>query len=118
MKGVRYEKPHDYVCKCDEKLPKPEQTVFKVRFLTAPEQAELRDIMYSVKGIGAARKEAFLTGSAALKALEYGLQGWANFNYGDSGEPIPFSVDNFSCIPPTQRDEIANHIRGIEEGEV
>jgi len=116
MKGVRFDKPHDFVCECDKKLPKPEQAVFKVRFLTAEEQAELRDTMYSVSGMGANRSEKFLTGTVANKALEIGLQGWTNFKYED-GEDIPFSKENFSAIPPAERDEIANHIRGIEEEE-
>lgn len=116
MKGVRFDKPHDYICECDKKLPKPEQTVFKVRFLTAEEQAELRDIMYSVSGMGANRSERFLTGTVANKALEIGLQGWERFTY-DDGTDIPFSKENFSSIRPKERDEIANYIRGIEEEE-
>ena len=116
MKGVRFDKPHDFVCKCDSKLPKPEQTIFNVRFLTADEQAELRDLMYSVSGMGANRSEKFLTGTVANKALEIGLQGWKGFTY-DDGADIPFSKENFSSIPPAERDEIANHIRGVEEDE-
>jgi hypothetical protein len=116
MKGVRFDKPHDYICDCDKKLPKAEQTNFKVRFLTAEEQAELRDAMYSVTGMGASRSEKFLTGTVAIKALEIGLQGWDKFTY-DNGEDIPFSKENFSAIPPKERDEIANYIRGIEEEE-
>ena len=116
MKGVRFDKPHDFVCECDKKLPKPEQTVFNTRFLTADEQAELRDAMYSVSGMGANRSEKFLTGTIANKALEIGLQGWTNFKYED-GTEIPFSKENFSSIAPAERDEIANHIRGIEEEE-
>ena len=117
MKGVRFTEPHDFVCKCDETLPEEERTSFKVKFLTKEQQAEIRDIMYSVKGIGAARQEKFLTGSAVLKALEYGLVGWKNFKF-DDGTDIVFSKENFSCIPPAQRDELANHIRGITEGEL
>lgn len=115
MKGVRFDKPHEYVCKCDIKKSKDERTSFKVRFLTAPEQADIRDAMYAVSGVGNARKERFLTGSSSLLALEKGLLGWENFNYEDSGEKIEFSSENFSCIPPAERDEIANYIRGIEE---
>lgn len=116
MEGVRFDQPHDFICKCDQELPKEQQTVFKVKFLDAKQQAKLRDMMYNVSGVGNARSERFLTGSAALKALEYGLLGWENFNFPD-GVPIPFSTENFSTIPPAQRDEIANYIRGIEEGE-
>ena len=118
MKGVRFDKPHDYVCKCDKDLPVEEQTIFKVQFLDAKQQAKLRDMMYSVSGIGNSRSEKFLTGSAALKALEFGLKGWKNFKYEDSEEEIPFSQENISCIPPIQRDELANYIRGVEEGEI
>lgn len=116
MKGIRYDKPHDYVCKCDRKKPEKEQTRFKVRFLTAPEQAELRDMIYSVQGFGDKRNERFLSGTISLEALKIGLKGWENFTHED-GEEIPFTVDNFSCIPPAERDEIANYIRGVPEEE-
>jgi len=116
MKGIRYDKPHTYVCKCDLKKPEEEQTKFKVRFLTAPEQAELRDMIYNVQGFGDKRNERFLSGTIALEALKIGLKGWENFTFED-GEPIPFNVDNFSCIPPSERDEIANYIRGVPEEE-
>lgn len=118
MKGVRYDQPHSYVCKCDKKVPKEERTTFKVRFLTADEQAEIRDEMYKISGIGAGRQERLLTGSSSLMALKKGLLGWENFKYEDTGEPIEFSVDNFSCIAPAERDEMANYIRGIEETEL
>jgi len=117
MKGVRFDKPHTYFCKCDDGKPDAEKTKFQVRFLTAKEQAKLRDQMYSVSGIGAARNEKFLTGTSALTALEMGLVGWENFKFEDNGEVIPFSAANFSCIPPKERDELANYIRGAEEGE-
>ena len=115
MKGVKFDQPHEYISKCDRELPEEEQTVFMVQFLSAKQQAKLRDMMYSVSGIGNARSEKFLTGSAALKALQFGLKGWKNFKYEDTGEEIPFSEDNFSCIPPAERDEIVNYIRGTEE---
>lgn len=117
MKGVRYDKPHEYICEDDRQLANTKQTVFEVRYLTASEQAMLRDLMYKVAGVGAARKEQFLTGTMVLKALELGLLGWQNFKYEDSEEEIVFNQDNFSCIPPAIRDELANHIRGTEEGE-
>ncbi len=118
MKGVRFDQTHNFTCKCDEELPKEKRTIFETRYLTAKEQAKIRDGMYMVSGIGAARREQFRTGSATQAALELGLKGWKNFKQGDTGEDISFDVDNFSCIPPNERDEISNHIRGIEEGEV
>lgn len=118
MKGKRFDKPHDYVCKCDAGLPVKEQTKFKVRFLTIKEQAELRDDMYRVSGFGEKRQEKLMTGSVALKALIKGILGWENFKYDDTGEDIPFNEENFSCIPPEQRDEIAGYIRGVPEEEV
>jgi len=117
MKGLRFDKPHTYFCKCDEGKPDTEKTKFQVRFLTAKEQAKLRDQMYSVSGVGASRNEKFLTGTSALMALEMGLLGWSNFKFDDTGEEIPFNATNFSCIPPKERDEIANYIRGAEESE-
>jgi len=118
MKGIRFDKPHEYVCKADRKSPKADRTAFEVRYLTADEQAEIRDAMFNVTGIGNARREKFLTGSSALMALKKGLLGWKNFVYADTGEKIEFNVENFSCIPPAERDEIANYIRGIEEDEI
>jgi hypothetical protein len=117
MKGVRFDKPRDYVCKADRKLPDDEQTVFKVRFLTAQEQADLRDEMYKVTGFGEGRKEMLLTGTVALKALEKCLLGWENFYFEDDEEPVEFNKKNISCIPPTERDEIANYVRGVQEEE-
>ena len=117
MKGVRFDKPHDYVCKCDAEAKEDEKTVFSVRFLTAKEQAKIRDYMYNVSGMGATRSEKFLTGSAALKSLELGVLGWKNFLYED-GEEILFTEDNVSCIPPAERDELASYIRGIDESEI
>jgi len=117
MKGIRFDQVHSYVCKCDKGSPVLEQTSFKVRFLTASEQANLRDDMYEVAGVGTKRTEKLKTGSSTQKALELGLKGWENFKF-DNGEEIPFSLDNFSCIPPNERDEISNYIRGVEEGAV
>jgi hypothetical protein len=116
MKGIKYDEPHDYVCKCDRDKPSSDKTIFRVRFLTVHEQAHIRDMMYNVSGMGTARREKFLTGSAQVKALEYGLLGWKNFTY-ENGESIQFDKENFSCIPPAERDELANYIRGIEEEE-
>lgn len=124
MKGVRFQQAHDYICKCDKDLPKDEQVVFQCRYLTAQEQADLRDMMYSVSGFGEKRSEKFLTGSSALMALRKGLKGWKNFNFMTNGsgeskeELVPFNEENFSCIPPEERDELANHIRGISEEEM
>ena len=118
MKGVRFDKPHVYICKDDRELPSESQTRFKVKFLTAKDQAHIRDIMYNVSGMGKERSEKFLTGTAALKALEMGLVGWENFNYEDDGGEISFSKENLSCIRPNVRDEIANYVRGVEEGEI
>jgi len=115
MEGIRFDEIHDYVCKCDRAVPEAEKAIFRVRFLTALEQAQLRDEMYSVSGIGEGRSEKFLTGTSALKALKIGLKGWANFNYKDKS-PIEYNEANISAIPPAERDEIANYIRGTEEG--
>jgi len=114
MKGIRTDKPVEYVCKCDRDLPKDSQTIFVVKLLTPEEQAKHRDQMYSVKGIGAQRKEQFLTGTVSLDALRMGLKGWKNFKFED-GEEIQFKDENLACIPSTQRDELANYIRGAEE---
>lgn len=117
MKGIRAGKTIEYICKEDRELPKEDQTVWELKLLGAKEQAKLRDDLYEISGMGEGRTERFKTGSTALKALELGLKGWRNFRY-DDGEPVPFSVENFDCIPPETRDELSNIVRGIKEGQV
>ena len=57
MKAINSKTPHEFVTKAEKKLPPEKQTSFKVRFLTASQQAEIRDTLYNVSGLGKARKE-------------------------------------------------------------
>jgi hypothetical protein len=123
MKAIDPRKPHEFVVKSERDLPKDQQTVFLVKYLTAHQQFELRDEMYQVKGIGKARNEKFLTGTMERKTLKLGLVGWKNFT-DDSGSQLEFKsndLDNMlDYVPPTARAEIASHIRGdseLDEGE-
>lgn len=123
MKAINSKTPHEFVTKAEKKLPPEKQTSFKVRFLTASQQAEIRDTLYNVSGLGKARKERIQTGTADLQTLKYGLVGWSNF-LDDNGSPVNFDLgkidDMIDMIPPEARSEIASHVRGeseVTEGE-
>lgn len=123
MKAIDPKKPHEYVCKSEQKRPKEEQTVFTVRYLTATETAQYRDTLYKVEGFGKNRKETIKSGSADLETLRHGLMGWRNLQ-DESGKEVTFDKTNLAgmmdLLPPDVRQELANHIRGeseVDEGE-
>lgn len=121
MKAIDISKVHDFIAKSDFKLPKEEQTTFKVKFLTALQQAEIRDQTYKAHGIGNKRSERFLTGTAELEAIRHGLVGWENFK-DESGKDVPFETGKdkkdlmISYLPPDVRAEMSSFIR--QESEV
>lgn len=118
MKAINPSKVHDYVCKPERGLSSSEQTVFKVKYLTVNQTAELRDEIYTVKGVGKARSEKLQTGTVDMKTLKLGLVGWANFK-DEEGKEVVFDknkiVDMLDMIPPEARTELAGHIRGESE---
>jgi len=106
----------DYVPKDERDKPEDEKTIFKVKFMTAGNNALLRDETYDVVGTGKQRKEMLRTGTVELKALRQGLKGW-NSNFVDSdNEPIIFDESQIDkmidMIPPVVRTEISDFIRG------
>lgn len=118
MKAINPSKVHDYVCKSERGLSSSEQTVFKVKYLTVNQTAELRDEIYTVKGVGKARSEKLQTGTVDMKTLKLGLVGWANFK-DEEGKEVVFDknkiIDMLDMIPPEARTELAGHIRGESE---
>jgi len=123
MKAIEPGKQVEFICKSERDLDKKEQTIFLVEYLTASENAKLRDDLYDVTGAGKARKETLKTGTVELKALRMGLKGWKNFTDA-KGEQISFNIDKIDdmidMIPPEARSEIADFIRGesaLDEGE-
>lgn len=123
MKAINPNKEHTYVVKSERNLPDNQKTVFKVRYLTMAEQAEIRDSLYNVRGVGKARSERFQTGTADLETLKKGLKGWENFT-DEEGKPLTFNAslitEMLNLIPPDARSELAAHIRGeseVSEGE-
>ena len=115
MKAIDPNKPINYIPKEDRNKPKEEQTIFHVKFLTAGNNASLRDETYDVVGTGKQRKEMLKTGTTELKALRIGLKGWDNF-IGDDEEPVQFDAEQIDkmldMIPPVVRTEISDFIRG------
>jgi hypothetical protein len=123
VKAIDTSKSHEYVTKTDQKLPREDQTIFLVRFLSAQQQFEMRDDMYQVTGIAKGRKEKFMTGTNERKTLNIGLVGWKNLS-SESGNDISFDAKDMpkmlDFLPPDVRTELAQHIRGeseLEEGE-
>lgn len=109
-------KNRDYVVTDERKLPTKQQTVFKLKTLSAREIAELEDILYSretvVRDEGAVISEALTrkTGTYSLRALQMGLIGWENF-LGHQDKPIPFDLkEHLDSIPRKYRDELATEI--------
>lgn len=118
-----------HVCKQDlentKKNPeeKKNETVFLLKPLTVSQQANLRDNMYKVQGVGRKRKEMFQTGTSEVDALVLGLVGWENFK-NEAGADVTFDKNNvpamLEMIPADARSELATKVRGeaeIDEGE-
>lgn len=118
-----------HVCKDDlentKKNPdeKKNETVFLLKPLSVQQQADLRDNMYKVSGIGKKRTEKFQTGTSEVDALKIGLLGWENFT-NEKGDQVSFDKTNVSgmleMIPADARTELAAKIRGdaeVDEGE-
>lgn len=129
MKAIDPTQEHDYICKMEQKLidtskmSKDEATVFKVKYLTSREQAELRDNIYKVSGVGQKRSEKFGAGTMDLDTLRKGLKGWSNLT-DSKGNQVAFESGKMDVmidkLPPDVRSDLASHIRGeseLDEGE-
>ena len=94
-----------YVCENDNG---GSSTIFKIRPLT----------VYEFKSCEEPSPENNSTqkiGEFSLKVLNFGLVGWDNFSYEDTGEIIPFSVYNIGCIPYENQIELFQRIMEISD---
>ena len=122
--GIRTDEVQEFVPKSEEKLPIEERTVFKYRFLSVNDSAQITDQVYSAKGFGNKREELLRAGTQEVTILRKGLVGWEKFNYEDGKEVVweepegnkqkkeSIMDKNLSKIPPEIRGEIADAIRG------
>lgn len=121
MKAINPKEIVEFISKEEKDLPQEEKTIFLVKFLTAYQNAKLRDELYDVTGAGKTRKETLKTGSADLKALKMGLKGWKNFKQDVDGKSVDIPFDGndvesmLDLIPPNVRNELADFIRGESE---
>ncbi len=96
----------DFVLKCDKDLPPEEQTIFKIKPLTAKQYMEMADTMeYS----GETVKHM---GLATYNMLKIGLIGWKNFKDAE-GNDVSFITnmdDNLNRIPADYRMELSTKI--------
>lgn len=103
----------DYVLKGDRKLPVEQQTVFKLKVLSAKELARLEDNISLMDLNGVMQVKS---GSIILETLRIGLRGWDTF-HDKNGNLIEFRDnngkprdDNFDLLRPEWRRELANAI--------
>ena len=100
----------DYILECDRELSDGEQTVFKVRPLSAADQAKIDDNIASVQGASMEMEDKdrkvklpLTTAAVAhrqLLKLTYALVGWSNLK-DTQGELVKFEP-----LTPEQRHDI------------
>lgn len=76
----------EYVLKVDRDLPEEERTLFRLRALSAAEQAKVEDQTASLSREDEIRVRS---GSTILEALRLGLVGWEGFR-DENGNEVPF----------------------------
>lgn len=99
----------DYVLTEDRSLPAEQQTVFKLKVLSARELARLED---SVSVMDKNGNWQVKVGTKVLEILSCGLKGWANFKH-QNGNLVIFSgasEDSFDRLRPEWRRELADAI--------
>lgn len=99
----------DYVLKEDRDLPPEQQTVFKLKVLSARELARLED---SVSVMDKDGNWQVKVGTKTLEILSCGLRRWDNFR-DRNGNLITFvgsMDDNFDRLRPEWRRELADAI--------
>ncbi|BDQ01947.1 MAG: hypothetical protein KatS3mg036_0501 [Ignavibacterium sp.] len=102
----------DYILESDRKLDKSEQTIFKIKPLSAKQYARIQDSMrFSRKDNGDSNIENL--GTYTYEVLLYGLVGWENFKDADSQE-VKFNSkavdESIDYLPIDVRYELANAI--------
>jgi len=110
----------DYVLKNDRKLPKEQQTVFKIKVLTARELAQIEDSYSTIDMDG---QFHFKTGTRTLAILDVAVTGWENLK-DKKEQPIPYDKGNanrWDYLRQDYRTELANFITEqtrLNEGEL
>ncbi len=110
----------DYVLKEDRKLPREQQTVFKLKVLSARELARIEDNIAVFDKEG---NQAVRMGTKVIEILSAGLRGWENLRDRNGGV-ITYSEhreDRFDLLRPGWRRELADAITeqaGLSEDEV
>lgn len=114
MRGIDPSTPFDFVVEEERKLPKKDQTIFRLKNLTVRESEQIKNALFSKRGMGKTASEKLLIGSQERLSLELGLVGWENFA-DKAGKAILFNQQNLDYIPAKYRAEIALEIRGESE---
>jgi hypothetical protein len=124
--GVKTDEVIRYVAKSQRGDSDKDQVIWKLKFLTVKEFADIQDELFESKGFGKKRQEKFLLGKQTMLALRIGLQGWDNFKFADGTEVVwddpskgrdlddkyRIVEKNLNKIPPEIRTELADYIRG------
>lgn len=124
--GINANQVYDFTPKGQDDVPADERLTFLCKFLDVNMSAEITDAVYTAKGFGNKREELLRAGTQEIAILRRGLVGWKNFFYSDgteveweevpvnaSKQKISAAIDkNLNKIPPEQRGEIADYIRG------
>lgn len=78
-----------YVLEADRRLPKEQQTLFRLRRLSNAQMLAIDNLVTVDAQTGAVAMRA---GDQKVAALRAGLAGWENFN-DEGGAPVPFRTD-------------------------
>lgn len=110
----------DYVLKEDRELPAEQQTVFKLKVLSARELAGLED---SVSVMDKDGNWQVKVGTKVLEILRLGLKGWKNlWRTSEITEPFKgIGDESLDLLRPEWRRELADAITeqtNLSEGEV
>jgi len=85
----------DYVLFSERELPPEDQTTFRLRPITAPENKRLQDLLVQrSNGSG----HTLNPGTAQYAALMAGLRGWSNLQ-DDEGNPVEFEAARGAASP-------------------
>ena len=122
--SLRSDQVQEFTPECEKDVPEKERTVFLCRFLDVKDAASITDDVYTARGFGKKREERLRAGTQDLTVLRKGLVGWKNF-LDENGKEVEWEdpvgsiqkvkdvMDrNLNKIPPEQRGEIADFIRG------
>lgn len=102
----------DYILESERQLDKSQQTIFKIKPLSAKQYAKIQDSMrFHRKEDGEQNIENL--GTYTYEVLIYGLAGWENF-LDQEGNQVKFNSksydENIDCLPLDIRFELANAI--------